>query len=152
MMECNFGKRSKAFRDGIKFIIDPEDFEKIKNKSFRLNKYGYVRSNEQQYLHRIIMNPPDDKVVDHINGNKLDNRKSNLRVCTNQENTMNRGKNKNNSSGYKGVYFNKQNQKFRAEIWIDRKKKFLGHFDNPEDGHEAYKKAAVKLHGEFAHF
>ena len=148
-MEINFGKRSKAYKDGIKFIIDPEDFEKIKDKSFFLHTGGYVASSKKQYLHRILMNPPDDKMVDHINGNKLDNRKSNLRVCSNQENQMNTRKQKNNKSGFKGVYFDKQRNKFKAQIMIDGKNKNLGLFENPEDAYKKYCEFAKKFHGDF---
>jgi len=151
-MNCKFSKRSKAFRDGLKFLIDAEDFEKIKNESFCLTLKGYVYSGKNKLLHRMIMNAPDGMDVDHINGDKLDNRKSNLRICTRQENLMNVAKKKNNTSGFKGVCFDKQSQKFKAQIRIDGKQKFLGLFEKAEDAHEAYKKAAVKLHGEFHHF
>ena len=151
-MDCSFGKRSKAFRDGLKFLIDPDDYEKIKDESFCLNSCGYVRSGKHKYLHRIIMNVPDSMQVDHINGNKLDNRKCNLRICTNQENCMNVGKKKNNSSGFKGVCFNKQHQKFQANISIDSKLKHLGLFEKAEDAYKVYCEAAIKHHGAFARF
>ena len=152
-MDYSFSKRSKAFKDGLKFLIDAEDFEKfVKDESFYLLNNGYVYSGKHKLLHRILMNAPDGMFVDHINGNKLDNRKTNLRICTQQENNMNRGKNKNNTSGFKGVTFHKQTQKLQALIRIDGKYKFLGLFEKAEDAYEAYKKAAVKLHGDFAHF
>ena len=149
-MNCNFSKRSKAFRDGLKFIIDEEDYNKfVKDNSFCLSKYGYVRSGKHKYLHRLIMNAPDDKQVDHINGDKLDNQKSNLRICTHQENSMNVGKQKNNTSGFKGVTFDKHAQKFQAQIVIDGKKKYLGLFEKAEDAFKAYCQAGKKHHGDF---
>ena len=148
-MECSFSKRTKAFRDGLKFLIDPEDFDKIKDQSFRLHKRGYVFSGKHKLLHRILMNAPDDKQVDHINGDKLDNRKCNLRICTHQENNMNVGKRKDNSSGFKGVCFHKQHQKFQAQIYIDGKKKYLGLFEKAEDAFKVYCQAGKKLHGDF---
>ena len=149
-MDCLFGKKSKAFRDGFKFLIDPEDFDKIKNESFHLC-HGYVCSGKDKLLHRILMNAPDDMEVDHINGDKLDNRKSNLRLCTNQQNNMNVGKKKNNTSGFKGVCFHKKRQKFQAQISIDGKKKHLGYFEKAKDAYKVYCKACVKHHGEFHH-
>jgi hypothetical protein len=149
-MNCEFGKRSKAFKDNIKFIVDPDDYEKfVKNNSFHLDK-GYVTNGKKKYLHRLIMNAPDDMVVDHINGDKLDNRKENLRICTNQQNQMNRGKTKNNKTGFKGVCFNKRDNKYQANIKVDGKKKHLGLFEKSEDAYKAYCDACVRYHGEFS--
>ena len=151
-MECSFSKRTKAFRDGLKFLIDPEDFEKIKDESFCLTLKGYVYSGKHKLLHRILMNAPDGTDVDHIDGNPLNNRKCNLRICTHQQNLMNVAKKKNNTSGFKGVYFNKQLQKFRAQINIDGKRKHLGYFEKAEDAYKVYCEACAKHHGEFHHF
>jgi len=157
-MDCDFGSRTKAFRDGIKFLVDPDDYQKfVKGYSFCLaHEYVCYSSTKDglnsKRLHRIIMNCPDDKMIDHINLNKLDNRRENLRVCTHQQNQFNTTKRSDNTSGFKGVYFDKQNQKFRASISIDGKNKYLGLFDTAEDAHECYKQAALKHHGEFARF
>lgn len=101
-------------------------------------------------MHREIMNAPDGVQVDHINGDSLDNRKINLRLCTNAENLRNRGKQINNTSGYKGVCWSVRKQKWQAQIKVDRKAKFLGNFETPEDAARAYDAAAKKYHGEFA--
>ena len=152
-MECEFGKRSKAFKDGLKFLIDEDDYEKfVKDESFCLLQSGYVSNGKHKYLHRLIMNPPDNMCVDHINGNKIDNRKSNLRICTNQQNQMNRGKKKNNKSGFKGVWFDKSKNKYRTQISVDGKKKHLGLFEKSEDAYKAYCEACVKYHQEYHHF
>ena len=92
----------------------------------------------------------DKLVVDHINGNPLDNRRTNLRVCTNAENMRNRGKNKNNTSGFKGVTYFKFAKLWKAQIKVDRKGVFLGYFKTPEAAHQAYCEAAAKYHGDFA--
>jgi len=156
-MICNFGRRTKAYRDNIKFIIDDQDYDKfVKNYSFRLDPGGYVMYSSRKdgltgkLLSRVIMGEPDGKMIDHINVNPLDNRRENLRVCTNQQNQFNKNKYKNNKSGFKGVSFNKQTQKFVAQIQINGKNKHLGLFVTAEAAHECYKKAAVKYHGEFA--
>lgn len=102
------------------------------------------------YMHRLIMGATKGQDVDHINGNTLDNRRENLRLSTRSENNMNKGKQRNNKSGYKGVYFCKWTNRWAAQIVVNRKKKLIGRFDTPEEAHEAYKAAALELHGEFA--
>ena len=150
---CDLSTRSKHF--GIKFTVDERDYETyVKPYSFSLNNYGYVRYSSgkdglnSKLLHRVIMGVEDRwSLVDHINGNPLDNRRENLRVCSQQENSCNRGKNSNNKSGYKGVSWNKQCEKWRAAI----NGKHIGIFDTPEEAHQAYCEAARELHNEFAH-
>jgi len=158
-MQCDFGNRTKAFRDGIKFLIDPDDYQKlVKDYRFYLDYHGYVRYSSRsdglrnKLLSRVIMGEPNGKDVDHINRNPLDNRRENLRICTHQQNQYNRTKQSNNTSGFKGVSFNKEKQKFEARIGIDGKSKFLGYFDTAEKASECYKQAALKHHGDFARF
>ena len=158
-MECIFGDKTKAFKENVKFIVDPDDYDKFcKDYRFSLNK-GYVRYSSakdglhNKFLHRIIMNVVDPKVfIDHIDGNPLNNQRSNLRECTQNQNQHNRTKNKNNKSGFKGVHFVKNKNKYRAVIRANNKQINLGYFDIAEDAFEAYKKGAVKYHGEFAKF
>ncbi len=101
-------------------------------------------------MHRDIMKPNKGFVIDHIDGDTLNNSINNLRICKHEENLRNQKINKNNKSGFKGVYFCKQRNKFRAEIKKDRQKYFLGLFIDPKDAASAYNKAAIKFHGEFA--
>jgi hypothetical protein len=152
-MECDLSERSKHY--GTKFIIDKSDYDRfVKPYSFCLNNEGYVLYSSSKdglngkKLHRMIMGDPPDNVIDHVNHNKLDNRRQNLRVCTHQQNQFNRGKNSNNTSGYKGVHWNKQTQKWKAQI----NHKYLGLFDSAEEAHRAYVRAAQELHGEYANF
>lgn len=121
------------------------------------NSRGYIQItiNGSKYLaHRLAWlymasEWPED-CIDHINGIKDDNRISNLREATKSENLRNRGAQKNNKSGFKGVYRHKSNQKWASQITINGKQKTIGYFDNPEDAYQAYCKATEELHGEFA--
>jgi hypothetical protein len=88
--------------------------------------------------------------VDHIDGNPRNNRIENLRAATSQGNKANRGRNKNNSSGYKGVTWDKRREKWVAQIMVNRKHIHLGQFDSAESAHRAYVAAAEKYFGEFA--
>ena len=100
-------------------------------------------------LHRVIMNAPDNLQVDHINGNGLDNRKSNLRLVTHTQNMLNQRKAKDNTSGYKGVHWNKTRGRWQATIQANGKAKYLGLFDDPAEAHEAYVAASQKFHGPY---
>lgn len=101
-------------------------------------------------MHREIMQAPRHLQVDHINGNGLDNRRCNLRLCTNSENSRNQGKRSDNTSGYKGVSFAKNMKKFAAYIYLSRKTKLLGYYLTAEEAAHAYDEAAKKYYGEFA--
>lgn len=139
-------------------IVDDDDFLLLNSVKWCLVAGGVYAGrkyhNKTQYMHVAIAKIHDgflttDSVVDHINGNQLDNRKSNLRVCTQAENTRNR-KAQNVTSKYKGVGFDKKAGKWRARIRDNYKHIFLGYFDYPEDAAIAYENAARLRHGEFA--
>lgn len=99
-------------------------------------------------------NPPDLSVrSSQINGNTLDNRKQNLRICSNQENSFNKNKNSNNSSGYKGVYFDKERNKWRSAIQFNGKSiKSPKRYDTPEEAYEWYVQKSNELFGDFSVF
>ena len=97
----------------------------------------------------MIMNPPKNMAVDHINGNGLDNRRSNLRICTPSQNSLNRKPHRNSSSRYRGVSFNKKSGKYVAQIIFNRKNRYLGIYENEIDAAIAYENAARELHGDF---
>ncbi|WP_186378113.1 HNH endonuclease [Yersinia rochesterensis] len=88
--------------------------------------------------------------IDHINGVRNDNKISNLRLATPSQNQHNTSKSKNNRSGYKGVYFNKRDKKFVAQIMVNRKRVAIGYYLSADEAHKAYQKASLMLHGEFA--
>ena len=96
----------------------------------------------------------DPKIqIDHKNGDTFDNRKSNLRVCNNQKNSFNKNKNSNNTSGYKGVYFDKDRNKWRASIQFNGKSyKSPKRYNTPEEAYEWYKLKSDELFKEFSVF
>jgi hypothetical protein len=142
-------------RGGLTAIIDDDDFDKISIRKWRSEK-GYAKSGgayNSVYMHRIITNAPIGMEVDHINGNPLDNRKCNLRICTGAQNRYNRpayGGKKKNKSGYKGVWRPKNSKKYVAEIRYNLKKYHLGSFNTPEEAACAYNKKALEFFGEYA--
>jgi len=101
-------------------------------------------------MHRLIMGAKKGQQVDHIHHRTLDNRKSELRLCSPSQNQHNQGIRASNTSGYKGVSWHRQRQKWRAQIRLNRKNKYLGLYDTPEQAHAAYCLAAAELHGDFA--
>ena len=129
-------------------LIDIEDIDKVKN--YRWCKHnGYARNNDIGNLHRFIMNAPIEMEVDHINHNRLDNRKSNLRVVTHQQNNMNKATTKSNTSGYPGVYWYKSRSKWQVGIKVNYKQIFLGYYDTLKEAIEVRKRAEIKYFGEY---
>jgi len=134
-------------------LIDLDDLAKVSAHSWCIAGKGRVRarvSTKRIYLHRFIMSPPSGSVVDHVNGDPLDNRKTNLRICSPAENAKNRSKNKISSSSYKGVRWHKVTARWCAVIKSNGKQYWLGLFKNEKDAALAYDSAARRLHGEFA--
>lgn len=136
-----------------KAVVDREDYSLIKDYHWYYD-HGYVRSSSFQkktYLHRLLLDAKHGQQVDHINGNPLDNRKRNLRVCSDLQNKWNTGvRRKNNKSGFKGVSWHKPHQLWRATIVVDKKQISLGYYKEAKLAAVAYDSAAVKYFGEFA--
>ena len=130
----------------------------------RLNKRGYYYvtlckngKTTTKTIHRLvaetfITNPENKECIDHIDNNPTNSNVSNLRWCSLSENQHNRAKNCNNTSGYKGVSFNKRNQKYHAQIRLNGKRIHIGLFKTAEEAYEAYKQKAIELHKEFAKY
>lgn len=136
-------------------FIDIEDIDRVKQYSWGLNTQGrhthYCKSNNVGQLHRFLLNVTDSNlVVDHINHNGLDNRKCNLRICTNQQNICNCKIPKNNKSGCKGVYWSQDKQKWTVQVTINNKTKYIGRYDNLEDAINARREASRKYYGDYA--
>ena len=138
---------------GKEAIVDDEDYEWLSQWKWFISKRKYASrhfGDKLMYMHRMIMNTPSGMETDHINGNELDNRRENLRICTRKENARNIKYNSNNTSGYKGVVWDKRNKKWRAQISYDKINKTLGRFENILDAVLAYDTAAKELFGAFA--
>ncbi len=132
--------------------IDGEDFERVSKLTWRVGN-GYAVSEVsgiEIQLHNFVRPVPDGFFNDHIFGDKLDNRKSKLRTCTHQQNCFSRKRPSTNTSGHKGVSWNKTRRKWSAYIKSGGKLSHLGYFSDKNDAADAYKEAAVRLHGEFA--
>lgn len=141
-------------------IVDAEDYaylNQFKWYAFKHRNTFYAvrwlfKENKQIALlmHREILKPSKNIKIDHINRNGLDNRKCNLRICNNSQNMMNREKQCNNSSGYKGVCWVQHANKWMAQIGVNKQNKYLGYYSTKEECAEVYNEAAKKYHGEFA--
>lgn len=144
--------------NGSCFYFDLEDYDKIKSFYWVLHNCGYAchqskknKKNTRLYMHRIIMNQEDKNIcVDHINHNKLDNRKSNLRIATIKENTYNQAISARNTSGIIGVSFIAPKGIWESQISKDKTKYYLGKFLDKEMAIKVRLEAENTLYGEFA--
>lgn len=145
---------------GEPFWFDKEDFEKIKNYCWYYDNHGYLvarerGTNNRISFHVLVMSPiPDGMIVDHKkhpprNGQKFDNRKSNLEIKTNSQNMMNASLYIHNTSGKSGVNFEKASGKWRARIGINGKRIELGLYETKEDAIIAREKAEIKYYGNY---
>lgn len=150
-------------------LVDDDDFEWINKKKWRVKKpqdnrtvYSmasiYIGDSrcKSVYMHREIMakhfgaKSLDGMTIDHIDGNGLNNQKTNLRICTQSDNNKNSKARSHCVSGFKGVTLLKGKQKYIARIRVDGKDKFIGSYKDPVDAAIAYDRACKKLRGEFA--
>jgi hypothetical protein len=136
------------------FYFDLEDYDKIKDFKWHISKEGYVRTqvnHERIYLHRLVMDAKKDDYIDHINHNTVNNIKSNLRKCTQQENMRNRNVSKSSKSNVLGVYWAEERQKWLVQIQLSENKKIsLGRYKNFDEAVKVRKEAEIKYFGEFA--
>lgn len=143
-------------------IVDDEDFDRVNqykwyaHKGSRNQCWYAARTTRKllgprkiEWLHRFIMQPKDDEQVDHINGNGLDCRKSNMRRCNVTQNIHNRPAHRDASTGYKGII--PKNKKWMAQIQVNKHRLIIGYFDSPLEAALAYDEKARELLGEFAH-
>ena len=155
-MEIVIGRKSKK-PNAIKSVIVDDDFC-LNGWSLEEKPSGHIVMSktvnwkkDKKYLHRFIMNAPIGMEVDHINGNPLDNRKENLRICMRSQNSRNVRMHKDNKTGWKGVYCDKRKiiNKWSSRILVNGKSISLGYYHCPTAAHFAYCRAAVKYHEDF---
>lgn len=134
--------------------IDIDDVSMMQQKSWVASWSGnkwYGKAARNTLMHRFLLGlKSTDPHVDHINGDGLDNRRSNLRLDINGQNNQNAAMSKNNTSGYKGVTYDKKNDKWVAQIAVKRKHITIGRFQTPKEAAIAYNEAALLHFGEFA--
>lgn len=138
----------------VEFYIDEDDFDLIKNYYWYLDNRNYICTkinNKVMRLQNIILFHDDKYVVDHIDGNTYNNRRQNLRICTQEENTRNRTVGKNNTSGIKGVVWNKILSKWEARINYKNKRIRIGVFGKFKDAVNARIEAEQKYFGEYSY-
>lgn len=146
---------------GFVAVIDIQDIDKVAGFNWfavvqKHGAYAVRRASKEESLsgklsmHRAIMGNPDGVQIDHIDLDGTNNRRGNLRVASVLDNSYNRRKNSKNTSGYKGVCWNKAIGKWQAQIRANKIRKYLGLFDTPEMAYAAYCNAAMQYHGEFA--
>lgn len=150
--------RTIPLTQGRVALVDDEDFEMLSHWRWCASGNGYAsaytgggRSCPRfAYMHRMIMLPDPDQQIDHITGDRLDNRRCNLRLATFSEQSCNTGARKGETSRYKGVSLFR-NGKWVAQIQHDHQYFYLGYYDSPVDAAHAYDVAAREHHGEFAY-
>lgn len=142
-------------------LVDDEDFEYLDQwfwsfdrryvyRKEYLGMDGGKQKYKKIYLHRLIMNTPEGFDTDHINHDKLDNRKENLRIVSRSQNNMNQRPQIGRTSKYKGVHWNKRGGNWKSEIKMNGKSKWSRVFKTEQEAVIAYNKAAKELFGEFA--
>jgi len=148
----------KVRNKNLEVLVDEEDYEYLNQFKWHLHSGGYVNRNQKYkvkpqktYMHREIMGLPEGKSIDHINGNKLDNRKSNLRIVTKSQNMRNQKKSSNRTSIYKGVsQILNRSKKWQAKIKFGGKTYRIGEYFTEQEAALAYNQAAIKHFGEYA--
>lgn len=163
-MSVSDGPQYQSFATSIK--VDELDYDLLIKHSWRKHTAGYASTTlngKTRFLHRMILERivgrklTPDEFTDHANHNKLDNRRSNLRVADKAQNSMNRGKRSDNTVGHKGVYLHWPKQwqergwekRWKAQVYSDNKIVSLGYYKTPEEAAYVYDQAAIQLYGDF---
>jgi len=155
--------RVKLINSKKTVLISCSDLPLVEKYNWRITKEGYAQTKiyikgsrkkfgSQRYktiqMHRLIMGAKEGQVVDHINRNRLDNRRNNLRFCDYFIHTKNSDKKSSNKSGYKGVHYHKSTKKWRAQTMMHGERRELGLFDNPIEAAIAYDNANRERYGD----
>ena len=142
-------------------IVDDDDYSYLSQWKWCADSKGYAVRSERRsetgttkrkivLMHREILKVEKSQQVDHISGNVLDNRKSNLRIATHSQNMRNRKLQSNNSTGYKGVWYNRKKDRFIATIKINGQSRTLKYCRTALEAAQIYNEKAVEIYGDFA--
>jgi hypothetical protein len=140
-------------------LVDDDDWEYLNEFSWYISHTGYSytgiwmkfkQTTKQVKMERFIMRVPKGFIIDHINGNRCDNRKENLRLVTKQENNINRCKRSGCPTTYKGLTWIAKERRWKVRVKLDGKEYYVGRFVNEIDAAHAYDFKALELFGEIA--
>lgn len=139
------------------FLVDKEDYDLIYKYCWMENDQGYIMAYTEKRksairLHRFLLQPKENEIIDHINGDRADNRKNNLRISNKQLNGINRDRNSTNISGFKGVSFDKRYNKYFARIMVDGKSIFIGYYGTAEEASKARIEKENELFGDYSYY
>ena len=138
-------------------IVDDDVYERLRKSRWYAWQHpntgkpyaARTEKGKRVHMHRLILNAPTGLHVDHINGDGLDNRRSNLRLVTTAQNNQNRDRYKNNTTGYKGVSQQRGRKKFRAQIYVNGRAVYLGWYETAIEAALAFDRAVRKYHGPY---
>jgi len=138
-------------------LVDDCDYERISAVGWRFHALGYAtkggpRQGQRLYMHRVVIGAVKGECVDHIDFNKLNNTRENLRICSPSENVRHkhaqRGK---KFTKFKGIYWRPKRKSWEASIFFNGTSHYLGHFSEEKEAAEAYNRAAILHYKDFAH-
>jgi hypothetical protein len=139
-------------KHGLFALVDDDMYDYLIQWNWRAERGEYAIRTEHRkrvWMHRVITNAPEGMEVDHRDGNGLNNRRGNLRICTKSQNMHNTPKRKDGKNKYRGVHFRSDIGKYEARISVDKSRYYLGVYDTAEDAAEVYNKVSKKYLGEF---
>ncbi len=146
--------REIVLSNGDVTIVDDVDYEMLLAVGvWHRTGFGYAYAHGPNgrgiRMHRLILGAGRGDMVDHADGDRLNNRRCNLRLASHSQNNANKRRAKNNTSGFKGVYWCRAKQRWHATVMLNRKRHHAGYFESAEQAHHAYVELASKLFGEF---
>lgn len=137
---------------GKEALVDDEDFDMLSRYHWYCDVHGYVRTSTpyKMYMHRLIMNPPKNMQIDHSDNNRLNNQRSNLRICSESQNRMNAQLRKTSKSGYKGVSWTTEKQRWKVQLRKDGKNVVSKYFQDKHEAARYYNQKAIEFFGDYA--